>query len=153
MCAPPVNTHRAHAGSTPRQSTSPEQLSRATGGRLARQPSVDAELSEAEAQLSPLSPQDEEVGLRQQLAVDGASVKYSDESIVAAFRARVGWLALFLVGLWSAAFVIDAFEHTLQRNVELAHFVPLIIGQGGNAGSQAVSVSVSTPNPSPSLSM
>ena len=29
--------------------------------------------------------------------------------------------------------------HTLQANVELAHFVPLIIGQGGNAGSQAVS--------------
>ena len=27
----------------------------------------------------------------------------------------------------------------LQANVELAHFVPLIIGQGGNAGSQAVS--------------
>ena len=54
-------------------------------------------------------------------------------------RSRVGWLGLFLVGLWSAAFIVDAFEHTLQANVELAHFVPLIIGQGGNAGSQAVS--------------
>uniref|UniRef100_A0A7S3FI68 SLC41A/MgtE integral membrane domain-containing protein n=1 Tax=Haptolina ericina TaxID=156174 RepID=A0A7S3FI68_9EUKA len=27
----------------------------------------------------------------------------------------------------------------MQSNVELAHFVPLIIGQGGNAGTQAVS--------------
>ena len=30
------------------------------------------------------------------------------------FRARVGWLGLFLIGLWSAAFIIDAFEKTLQ---------------------------------------
>ena len=28
----------------------------------------------------------------------------------------------------------------MQANVELAHFVPLIIGQGGNAGSQAASM-------------
>ncbi len=81
--------------------------------------------------------------LLRQASVDDDAVapatKYGDESIGAAFRSRVGWLGLFLVGLWAAAFVIDAFEHTLQRNVELAHFVPLIIGQGGNAGSQAVS--------------
>lgn len=64
---------------------------------------------------------------------------YLEESVVSAVRARVGWLALFLVGLWGAAFVVNHFEHLLQHNVELAHFVPLIIGHGGNAGSQAVS--------------
>lgn len=79
--------------------------------------------------------------LRREASLDagGSTTKYLEESIATAFRSRVGWLGLFLVGLWAAAFVIDAFEHTLQRNVELAHFVPLIIGQGGNAGSQAVS--------------
>lgn len=66
-----------------------------------------------------------------------ADEEYSS-SVCAAVRSRLGWLALFLVGLWGAAFVIDWFEHMLQRNVELAHFVPLIIGHGGNAGSQAV---------------
>jgi len=66
-----------------------------------------------------------------------ADEEYSG-SVCAAVRSRLGWLALFLVGLWGAAFVIDWFEHMLQRNVELAHFVPLIIGHGGNAGSQAV---------------
>ena len=65
-----------------------------------------------------------------------ADEEYSG-SVCAAVRSRLGWLALFLVGLWGAAFVIDWFEHMLQRNVELAHFVPLIIGHGGNAGSQA----------------
>jgi cation transporter-like permease len=63
---------------------------------------------------------------------------YTHQTIYGAVKARVGWLALFLIGLWSAAFVIDRFEHMLQRNVELAHFVPLIIGHGGNAGSQSV---------------
>jgi len=69
----------------------------------------------------------------------GNDVNYSEETVCECFRSRVGWLGLFLIGLWSAAFIIDAFEKTLQANVELAHFVPLIIGQGGNAGSQAVS--------------
>ncbi|EOD05985.1 hypothetical protein EMIHUDRAFT_219726 [Emiliania huxleyi CCMP1516] len=66
-----------------------------------------------------------------------ADEEYSG-SVCAAVMSRLGWLALFLVGLWGAAFVIDWFEHMLQRSVELAHFVPLIIGHGGNAGSQAV---------------
>jgi len=69
----------------------------------------------------------------------GNDVNYAEETVCECFRSRVGWLGLFLLGLWSAAFIIDAFEKTLQANVELAHFVPLIIGQGGNAGSQAVS--------------
>lgn len=77
--------------------------------------------------------------LPERLVEDPPQVSYRDESVCDAFHARVGWLGLFLIGLWSAAFIIDAFEHTLQANVELAHFVPLIIGQGGNAGSQAVS--------------
>ena len=77
--------------------------------------------------------------LPERLVEEPPHVSYGDESVCNAFRSRVGWLGLFLVGLWSAAFIIDAFEHTLQANVELAHFVPLIIGQGGNAGSQAVS--------------
>ena len=63
-----------------------------------------------------------------------ADEEYSS-SVCAAVRSRLGWLALLLVGHWGAAFVIAWFEHMLQRNVELAHFVPLIIGHGGNAGS------------------
>ena len=73
--------------------------------------------------------------------VPGGNADYSVlnvRSVLNDARSRVFWLGLFLVGLWSAAFVIDAFEHVLQRNVELAHFVPLIIGHGGNAGSQTV---------------
>jgi len=66
-------------------------------------------------------------------------IEYSEESIPQATRARLGWLALFLVGLWGAAFVVNSFDEMVQKDVELAYFVPLIIGHGGNAGSQSVS--------------
>ena len=46
------------------------------------------------------------------LLLDGPA--YGDESVCAVFRSRVGWLGLFLIGLWSAAFIIAAFEHILQ---------------------------------------
>jgi cation transporter-like permease len=83
--------------------------------------------------------------LRPASPIEGAGTDYISRDIPWArsvfneFRARFFWLALFLVGLWGAAFVVNRFEHMLQHNVELAHFVPLIIGHGGNAGSQAVS--------------
>lgn len=80
----------------------------------------------AEAQLLPLAKRHEEI-------------EYSEESIPQATRARLGWLALFLVGLWGAAFVVNSFDEMVQKDVELAYFVPLIIGHGGNAGSQSVS--------------
>ena len=48
-------------------------------------------------------------------------VRYTDETVCDAFRSRVGWLGLFLIGLWSAAFIIDAFEHTLQAHHTTPH--------------------------------
>lgn len=103
-------------------------------------PTADAELVPFDRSYS--TDDDESVARKLVLpgsAPDGDSPSWSQETIWQASKSRVGWLGLFLLGLWGAAFVIDAFEHTLQKNVELAHFVPLIIGQGGNAGSQAVS--------------
>ena len=47
-------------------------------------------------------------------------VNYSEETVCECFRSRVGWLGLFLIGLWSAAFIIDAFEKTLQANTHPA---------------------------------
>jgi cation transporter-like permease len=51
---------------------------------------------------------------------------------------RVGWLSLFLVGLSATAVIINGFEHTLSRQIELAYFVPLLAGHGGNTGGQTV---------------
>jgi magnesium transporter len=51
-------------------------------------------------------------------------------------RSRVGWLLLlFFTGLVTTS-VLEYFEATLQQVVALSFFIPLLIGTGGNAGSQ-----------------
>jgi len=63
---------------------------------------------------------------------------YLDTSILIVTRKRIGWLAaLFLAGTFSML-VMRAFEDELQTMVALAAFIPLMIGTGGNAGSQTI---------------
>ena len=54
-------------------------------------------------------------------------------------RQRTGWLLFFLFGLLLCANVMREFEHLLAKELELAFFVPLLIGHGGNSGGQTVS--------------
>lgn len=51
---------------------------------------------------------------------------------------RVGWLAFFICTLSLTAMIMNGFEHTLSRQIQLAYFVPLLAGHGGNTGGQAV---------------
>jgi cation transporter-like permease len=51
---------------------------------------------------------------------------------------RVGWLGLFLISLSLTALIMNNFEHTLEGQIELAYFVPLLAGHGGNTGGQTV---------------
>ncbi|KAL4421453.1 hypothetical protein ABPG75_010744 [Micractinium tetrahymenae] len=62
---------------------------------------------------------------------------YCNDTVGDLVRARWGWLALFFVGLMLAAVVVEAFEEMLRSHVELSYFVPLLIGHGGNTGSQS----------------
>ena len=51
---------------------------------------------------------------------------------------RVGWLGIFLASLSATAVIMNTFEHTLEKQIELAYFVPLLAGHGGNTGGQTV---------------
>jgi cation transporter-like permease/uncharacterized small protein (DUF1192 family) len=51
---------------------------------------------------------------------------------------RVGWLGLFLTSLSMTALIMNVFEKTLEKHIELAYFVPLLAGHGGNTGGQTV---------------
>jgi Mg/Co/Ni transporter MgtE len=53
-------------------------------------------------------------------------------------RKRVGWLSVFLCSLSLTALIVNQFEETLSRQIELAYFVPLLAGHGGNTGGQTV---------------
>ena len=63
---------------------------------------------------------------------------YAKASITDIARGRTGWLIAFGIGLLLAALVVEQFEEVLEGHVELSFFVPLIMGHGGNTGSQAV---------------
>ncbi|KAF5838026.1 hypothetical protein DUNSADRAFT_3513 [Dunaliella salina] len=73
---------------------------------------------------------------------DGARtdiVHYENLSVLQIVSARTQWLALFCLGLIGTAFVIESYEDVIERHVELSFFVPLVMGHGGNTGSQTVS--------------
>jgi magnesium transporter len=64
---------------------------------------------------------------------------YLDTGVLTIFRKRIGWLLLlFLTGTLTGS-VMNLFQDQLDAAVALALFIPLLIGTGGNAGSQTTS--------------
>ncbi|MFH8570536.1 magnesium transporter [Streptomyces sp. NPDC017993] len=57
-------------------------------------------------------------------------------------RYRVVWLLLLLLAATLTVTVTQAFEGTLEEVTQLAMFIPLLIGTGGNAGAQAATAAV-----------
>ena len=68
-----------------------------------------------------------------------AAIPYFQTSILRVVRSRVTWLVLLFVAETATGTVLRAFEDELARVVALSFFIPLLIGTGGNAGSQTVS--------------
>ena len=64
---------------------------------------------------------------------------YLDTSVFTITRKRIGWLLLLFVTGTLTGTVLRHFERELQSAVALAFFVPLLIGTGGNTGSQTTS--------------
>ncbi|MEO6531783.1 MAG: magnesium transporter [Specibacter sp.] len=62
---------------------------------------------------------------------------YLATPVNAIVRARVVWLLVLAVGATLTVQVIGAFEATLEQQVVLSLFIPLLIGTGGNTGNQA----------------
>jgi len=61
---------------------------------------------------------------------------YLDTSAFTVVRKRIGWLLLLFLTATLTGSVMRLFQSELQAVVALALFVPLLIGTGGNAGSQ-----------------
>lgn len=58
------------------------------------------------------------------------------------FRYRHPWLQLNLLTAFIAAAVVGIFENTLEQIVLLAVFLPVLAGQSGNTGCQALAVTL-----------
>ncbi|MGD9782966.1 MAG: magnesium transporter [Kiritimatiellia bacterium] len=59
-----------------------------------------------------------------------------------ALAMRLPWLYVNLLTAFLAAAVIALFENTLARWTALAIFLPVVAGQGGNSGMQALTVTI-----------
>jgi magnesium transporter len=69
-------------------------------------------------------------------------IDYARASPWLMFRKRVPWLGLLLVSMSLTFNVISRYEGLLERVTILAAFIPLLIGTGGNVGSQIATVVV-----------
>jgi magnesium transporter len=64
---------------------------------------------------------------------------YLETTALTVFRKRIGWLLLLFLTETLTGTVLRYFEAELAAVVSLAFFIPLLIGTGGNAGSQTTS--------------
>ena len=63
-------------------------------------------------------------------------------SVLKSFRMRHPWLQVNLVTAFAAAFVVGTFEDTITQIVALAAFLPVLAGQSGNTGCQALAITL-----------
>lgn len=74
----------------------------------------------------------------------GAPLKtnYLKTSPFSLFKSRIGWLLLLFIAEAYTGTVLKSFEEQLEAAISLAFFIPLLIGTGGNTGTQITTTMV-----------
>lgn len=75
-------------------------------------------------------------------AVSTAIGNLKDATIGVLYRKRVSWLVLLVFGNFFSVMGIAHFEDIIAANLVLVFFLPLLVGSGGNAGSQSATLMV-----------
>ncbi len=73
-------------------------------------------------------------------AITPLGLNYSQATSGMLFRKRIVWLVILALAGFLSAKVISIFEGTLQNLIALAFFIPILIGTGGNTGSQSATL-------------
>jgi magnesium transporter len=77
------------------------------------------------------------------LKMAGAGENFVEsKSIFNSTKIRLPWLCASCMGGVFATFIIGQFESTLEKLVLLAAFIPVIMGMGGNVGTQSSTIVV-----------
>ncbi len=77
------------------------------------------------------------------LKMAGVGEEYVEtQSVFRSTKTRLPWLLASCVGGIMALFIIGRFEGTLNRFAYLAAFIPVIMGMGGNIGTQSSTIVV-----------
>ncbi|MCM8825550.1 MAG: magnesium transporter [Candidatus Omnitrophica bacterium] len=67
-------------------------------------------------------------------------VSYNTANVITMFKKRIIWLLMLTLGGTLTGSVISFFEVTLGRFIALASFIPVLIGTGGNIGTQSATL-------------
>lgn len=82
-------------------------------------------------------------GAAQAQQMVGASREERAQSpVLFAVRKRLPWLEINLATAFLASSVVALFEDTIARNTALAVLLPVVAGQSGNTGAQALAVTM-----------
>ncbi|MCK9262968.1 MAG: magnesium transporter [Deltaproteobacteria bacterium] len=84
----------------------------------------------------------EEEATEDMFMLAGAEEDLLSSSVVRNASTRIPWLFVSWMGGVLASFLIREFESTISRVVGLAAFMPIILGMGGNVGTQTVALIV-----------
>ena len=66
----------------------------------------------------------------------------SDDSVFFQTKARLPWLIIGMIGGIFSSMLLGCFESTLGDHPEMALFIPLLAGMGGNVGVQSSAIAV-----------
>ena len=67
----------------------------------------------------------------------GDNAPYLRTGVFTFFKQRIVWLMLLMVSSTFTSLIINGFENSLSTCLVLTAFIPMLMGTGGNAGSQA----------------
>ena len=70
-------------------------------------------------------------------AMTPSEKSYLKSSPIELFRNRIPWLMLMMVSATFTGIIMTAFEDALAAQIALSAFIPMLMGTGGNCGSQS----------------
>ena len=70
-------------------------------------------------------------------AMEAPEEEYFKSSFFTLARKRILWLIALLIAQTFTGNILKGYSHALEAMVALAYFIPLLIGTGGNAGTQS----------------
>ncbi len=62
---------------------------------------------------------------------------YLNESVIGIWLRRIPWLLILMISATFTSMIISSFEGALAAEVTLTAFIPMLMGTGGNSGSQS----------------
>lgn len=74
-------------------------------------------------------------------AINPSEKPYFRTTVLETWKARLPWLMLLMISATFTGMIISSYENALAAQVALTAFIPMLMGTGGNSGSQS-SVSV-----------